>query len=63
MVQYAQELGGQLTMPPLKLKYYPLKLIFGKKFAKKTSTYLPQLKVRIIKKWDQISSKLAQNQN
>ena len=61
IAQYAKELGGQLTMPPLKLKYYPLKLIFGKNFARKSSAYLPQLKARMIKKWDLLSKIGSEN--
>jgi glycosyltransferase involved in cell wall biosynthesis len=63
MVNYAQELGGELIMPHMKLKYFPFKLILGEKFARKMKNYLPQLKVRMYKKWDQISLNLSKNRS
>jgi len=59
MVQYAQELGGELNMPHMKLKYYLLKLVLGEKFTNRMKIYLPQFKVKMYKKWDQISVNLS----
>ena len=50
MLEYAKSLGGELSMPELKLKYYPIKFIFGENIATHVKNYLPMLKLKLKRK-------------
>jgi len=50
----SRELGRELTIPALKLRYYPLELLFGRSTAKRASILLPQAKLILNKHWDRL---------
>jgi glycosyltransferase involved in cell wall biosynthesis len=47
-----RELGGELAIPVLKRRYYPLEVMFGRMTAKKASILLPQARLIASKHWD-----------
>jgi glycosyltransferase involved in cell wall biosynthesis len=49
-----RELGGELTVPPLKVRYYPIELIFGRTLAKRASILLPQAKLIVSRHLDRL---------
>ncbi|MBZ5605061.1 MAG: glycosyltransferase [Acidobacteriia bacterium] len=48
----AQELGGQLEIPPLSWKYSWINLLFGYRAAKHAKFQLPQIKQSLLRSWD-----------
>jgi glycosyltransferase involved in cell wall biosynthesis len=48
------ELGGDLTIPALKSRYYPLEVLFGRMTAKKASILLPRARLIVSKHWDRL---------
>ena len=60
VIKLANDLGGQLKPPKLKWKYLPFKLIFGDRFAKNLSVFLPKTKTKVFKEYDHIMYNLQQ---
>jgi glycosyltransferase involved in cell wall biosynthesis len=58
VLELGRQLGGELTVPPLKIRYYPLEIVFGRMVAKKASILLPQAKLVVRKHWDRFCYRL-----
>lgn len=55
----AKELGGKLSPPALKWRYYVIKQVFGWKMAKRALLSMPEFKVRILRNWDKLLYKFS----
>jgi len=55
----AQELGGQLKVPRLSWKYYPIKSIFGWPLTRRAQVVLPRLRWSLHASWDKALSQMA----
>jgi glycosyltransferase involved in cell wall biosynthesis len=58
VLELGHRLGGELTVPSLKIRYYPLEIVFGRMVAKKASILLPQTKLVVRKHWDRFCYRL-----
>lgn len=59
MREMAQDLGGRLEPPHFSWKYSWIKGIFGWKFAKRARVFLPGLRGRLERRWDQALFRLG----
>ena len=50
---------GELSLPRLKWKYRPVEWLFGYDAAIRASSFVPRVKARTARKWDQIRSRTS----
>jgi hypothetical protein len=55
----AATLGGQLELKPLRPKYAWLEKPFGRQFASRAQTALPNLKGSVMRSWDKVMSQMG----
>lgn len=59
MQKIAQELGGDLSVPPLSWKYSWIQPILGTSAARRAQISLPQLKWSLLRSWDRTLCRIA----
>lgn len=55
----AEELGGSLSIPAIRWKYFVIKQVFGWRMAKRAQEQLPGFKTSILRNWDKLLYKLS----